>query len=348
MPIRMMRLTVAEVLHGGTRREFYDDLRQSLDLSRIAANLCVTECVRQDDLQLEKCGKIYTYPAISSLFPGATNSAASLSRSVESAYLQDRYRVKTGQRSVRVYRAFAWPLLSNNSYSTIRIIDEGEYLAASIRLLNGWWTVRLSGGPQYTPQNRILRKAVAEESYGDSQIYLDSKHRATLNISCRLDASESVDSCGEMRVASSRESLLVASLPNTDRPFVVNADVIKSWQSEADRSYQRLRQDCKIGSNVRKLRRAMNNVSAKRNNRMNTLCHEVSSQVVNKAIRCKVESIRLKKLRSMEKHYHAMFQDHRVTGEWFLAEPILAWLREMGWLGNAGNLSQITQVLDMS
>ena len=34
--------------------------------------------------------------------------------------------------------------------------------------------------------------------------------------------------------------------------------------------------------------------------------------------------------------------------EWFFAEPIIAWLREVNWLGNAGNLSEIMQVLDVS
>ena len=49
-----------------------------------------------------------------------------------------------------------------------------------------------------------------------------------------------------------------------------------------------------------------------------------------------------------------MFKEHRLTKqfgsktEWFSAEPVLAWLREVEWLGNAGNLSQIAQVLDVS
>ncbi len=54
------------------------------------------------------------------------------------------------------------------------------------------------------------------------------------------------------------------------------------------------------------------------------------------------------KLRAREKHFHALFQEHRVKGEWFHAEPVIAWLREAGWFGNTGNLSQIAQVLDVS
>jgi transposase len=57
------------------------------------------------------------------------------------------------------------------------------------------------------------------------------------------------------------------------------------------------------------------------------------------------------KLTQKEKHYHAMFDGCRVVernkvgNELFVADRVIAWLRSTGWLGNAGNLSQIMQVL---
>lgn len=54
-----------------------------------------------------------------------------------------------------------------------------------------------------------------------------------------------------------------------------------------------------------------------------------------------------KQLKSTETTYHAMFAEHRIIGEWFRAEPIIAWLREAGHLGNAGNQSQIAQVIPL-
>lgn len=56
------------------------------------------------------------------------------------------------------------------------------------------------------------------------------------------------------------------------------------------------------------------------------------------------------KLRKQERHYHAMFAIHRISAdrEWFTGLPVIEWLRAVGWLGNAGNLSQISQVLDVS
>jgi len=60
------------------------------------------------------------------------------------------------------------------------------------------------------------------------------------------------------------------------------------------------------------------------------------------------------KLAAKEKHYHAMFDHARVVDrnkagrELFLAGPVIEWLRAAGWYGNAGNLSQIAQVLVVS
>lgn len=60
------------------------------------------------------------------------------------------------------------------------------------------------------------------------------------------------------------------------------------------------------------------------------------------------------KLSAREKHHHGVFDAYRVVSrnkignEVFEADPVIAWLRAVGWLGNAGNLSQIAQVLDVS
>lgn len=54
------------------------------------------------------------------------------------------------------------------------------------------------------------------------------------------------------------------------------------------------------------------------------------------------------KLRARERHYHSQFSEHRIDGqrEWFQAEPVIAWLRETGCLGNAGNITQIQQYME--
>ena len=440
MPIRTIAIPVAEVIEGGTKQEFYADVRKTLDLAVRMANIVATECLRQDDLSQDKCGKIYTYPVLASLSSGASSVAAAIARSVEKTYKQNRFQVRIARRASQTFRSQPWPLLHNKSGNTLSLSICDEFLTARIKLLGGWWTVRLAGGSSYRDQVKGLRQAIQSNSYGDSKIWVDRKHKAIIGIACDIPIAERKFISGVMSVSSSRDYLLVSTFERSDVPFVVNADICKQWQFEANKRYQRLRQDRKSDANRRRIRREMNDISVKMNCRMKTLCHEVASRIVNKAIRMNVAEIKLDltvksytksfpwfdlagkikykaesagikvtdatqtvaepdtakphvyfkyapkagrikigmtgredggrhgaetdspeeltilaidnqpkvKLRAREKHFHAMFQEHRVTGEWFLAEPILAWLREVEWLGNSGNLSQIAQVLDVS
>ncbi len=443
-PVRTISIPVAEVIEGGTKSEFYASLRKSLDATVRMANIAATECIKQDDLTAEKAEKLYTYPAISKIAgSGSTHAAAAVARSTEAEYKQDRWQIIRGLRSLRTYRSQPWPLLHNKSSNLLKIEDAGEFLTARLKLIDKEWTVRLAGGSNYRDQIRTLRKAVTDNSYGDSKIWIDGKHKATLGIACRIPPRESTNLSGKMIVSSNREHLLIATLERSDTPFVINADECKQWMSEANAKHQRLRQDRKSDANRRKIGQQMTAISNKRNARMKTLCHEVSARIINHAIRKRVATVELDltiksyakvfpwfdlaakikykaesagivvvdstqtvinpsvdqphvyfkyspstnrikigrtgrsdggrhgaetdspeelvilavdnqaktKLVSKEKHYHAMFQEHRMNkggkrDEWFAAPPVLAWLREVGWLGNAGNLSQIVQVLD--
>lgn len=440
MAIRTIAIPVAEVIDGGTKQEFYADVRKTLDLAVRMANTSATACLRQDDLTLEKCNKLYTYPALANLSTGVAFAAANIARAVEKTYRQNRWQVRTARRSSQSFRSQPWPLLHNKSANTLQLEACDEFITARIKLLGGWWTVRLAGGSSYRDQTRGLRIAIENNSVCDSKLWVDRKHKAILGIACDVPSSDRANRSGMMVVASSRDSLIVATFARSDVPFVINADVCKQWQSESSRRYQRLRQDRKSGANRRKIRDEMNAISDKQQRRMKTLCHEVAARVIQKANRMNVAEIQLDltiksyaasfpwfdlvekikykcedagisvvditqavsepdivkphvyfkfaplaqrvkigmtgrddggrhgsetdspeeltilaidnqpktKLRAREKHFHAMFQEHRVNGEWFHSEPIIAWLREAQWLGNAGNQSQIAQVLDVS
>ena len=64
-----------------------------------------------------------------------------------------------------------------------------------------------------------------------------------------------------------------------------------------------------------------------------------------------VDNVAKSNLTKREKHWHKTFADFRVKEkgigtEIFEAQPIIDFLREAEWLGNAGNLSQISQYID--
>lgn len=433
-------MRVAEVLEGGTKAEFYAELRASLDVCVRLANIAMTECAKQDDWTKDKPPKIYTYPALRAAIelPGASHIVASICRSVEKTYKQDRWQVIRGKRSLRSFRSQPLPLL-HNANKTMHIEMSGEQITARIKLAKSWWVVRLASGSNYRDQVAGLRSA---KKIGDSKIWIDRKHSAIIGISADVDRAVERKKSGTMYVVSTHDRIAVATTARSDVPFAINGSSIREDAIATDRRMGRLRQDRKQGVDRRKIAEQMNNLSSKRSRRMASFVHEASAAIVSRAVRAGVAQLhvdftiksymprfpwfdlatkiaykcedagiefveatqtvsepqmekphvyfkfspatnRIKigqtttskrhgsetdspedliilavdnqpknKLIAREKHYHAMFQDHRVANknnrEWFDAEPVLQWLRAVGWLGNAGNLSQIAQFLDVT
>lgn len=450
MPTRTIRIPVAEVLEtpngdlgsSVNKSAFYQDLRDTLDLSRKAANMSLNECLRQDTALYtgEKCPRLYTYPAVSSQFPGVAVVAASVARAVEKKYKQERWQIATGRRSASSYRSWPWPLLHNKSSKMMRVHLDGEVATVDIKLLGGWYTVRLAGGSNYRMQHKGLQGAV---KIGDSKIWINHKHQATLGISAEIPQQNLNRTNGTLEVSSSRDAFIVATKAKNDIPFVITGDKVRKWANERDRKYQRLRQDRKSGTARKRMDGVLDTVSRKWKHRMDSFVHESTAQIVAHARRRKCDTIRLdctikswlprfpwfdlatklkykcedaginfvdatmavqepdlskphvyftlsptlqaikigmtkatdgsrsvdqhrtsnpddlivlaidnqpkSKLRNREKHYHAYFAEARLDAyrEWFREEPVLAWLRDVGWLGNAGNLSQIAQVREV-
>ena len=442
--IRTICIPVAECI-SHTKSEFYLALRRSLDLSCKLANLSASECVKQDDFTLDKCPKLYTYPACKSHAAGASFVTSSVCRNVEKSYKQDRWQVRHGKRSVRSYRSMPWIMLNNASCSTFWIKDEGEYLTLELRLIDGRYIVRLAGGSNYRDQIRTLRACIASGLICDSKVCIDRSNKAIMGIACDIPVKPKRAELLQVTVASGIDYLCAMSVPRSNKPFVINADDVLAWKSESVRRNQRWRQARKQGVNKRVLREQSSAFVGKMTRRLATKTHEIAKQLVDKAERTGATEMLLdftvksfcqsfpwydltskikykaamvgidvldktqvvsepaldsphvyfvydphshrvkigktkggkgrlesyltsnpdwvclaidnqpqNKLGVKEKHYHAMFDNHRVTArnkignEVFAADPVIAWLRAVGWCGNAGNLSQIAQVLDMS
>ena len=438
MAYRTISIPVAEVVEGGTKIEFYKELRKTLDASRIAANICFTTCFANDKelFQGGKYPKQNIYKAINGMFPGVTSCAANLSRSVEKEYVQKRFKIRIGQVSIPNVRSYPWPLLHNKGNKTMTVNFEDERILVKLRLLNGTWVVRLRQGSNYRDQIRTLRRA----TIGDSKIWIDRRrHFANIGFSCDIP-SEKWAGKGTLKVASHRDHLLVAMKERDHTPFVINGDVIKSWSVERDKRYQRLRQDRKAGQK-RAANEKLKLAGDKYNNRVQTFVHTCTREIVNYAKRRKVNKIVLdctiksyiknfpwhlltsmlqykcvdaglefeeqtlasetpnlnkahvyfryspvthkvkigctknsrarekkaktdcpddetviiavyntgvKDLKKTEKYFHSYFNSSRLHGEWFEAESVIAWLRDSGWFGNTGNISEIAQVLDVN
>lgn len=95
----------------------------------------------------------------------------------------------------------------------------------------------------------------------------------------------------------------------------------------------------------------LNRVKIGRTSRTNGKRHGSATDSAEELVILAIDNQPESKVVARENHHHAVFSQYRVDmrqKEWFDAEPVIAWLREVDWLGNAGNLSQIMQVLDPS
>lgn len=316
---RTITVKVAEVLSGGSKQEFYAELRELLDLSRRAANLVMTACLRSDEAFATKGDipvKINAYAAVNKLLgKGQSRVAASISRQVEKKYFQDRNSAADGRKSIANFRSFPLPLLCNSSTKNIRISVEGQNVVAEIKLKK-WWKIRFAGGSNQRfklggiknaiamSNNPISSKTVARGKnkgqqkivYGgftDSKIWMQ-KNVAIIGVGVRMPAASKNDGFeGVLKVRTSIDNLLVASRSYAETPWVITGDKALKKISERDRKYRRLSQDRKSGTERKKIRELQAKISDGWQSWINSFVHEISSHVVQYAKRRKVEKIEL-------------------------------------------------------
>lgn len=436
MPNRTIAVPIAEIIDGGTKSEFYAELRSMLDLCRRAANKSVAMCLAADTELMTggKCPKLYNYKVIAGDFPGLSAVAGSIDRSVSGKYRQERYRVSSGAM-VSTYGSFPLPLIHNVSHSTMTVDFAKEFITVRLKLMK-WWAVRIAGGSSHRTQIDGIRNAT---KVGDSKIWIDRKHKAIIGFAVTVGENQVANVSGVLHVASSRDSLLIASRERDITPFVLTGDVAKQIVAIRETRQQRLSCDRKSGSKRAAIKKLQTEVSEKSQRRMKSFLHETSSHLVQHAVRRKVETLHLDltvksfikpfpwfelasmirykcedegikfiestqkvtepdverphvyfkfspstnrvkigrtrrndggrhgsetdspeelvilavdnqpiaKLVQREKYFHSQFANWKEKGEWFRSGPVIEWLREVGWIGNAGNISQIAQVLDV-
>ena len=163
-----------------------------------------------------------------------------------------------------------------------------EFSQIRLKLLGGWWTVRVAGGSNYKKQIEGVRNS---EKICDSKIWIDKKHKAIIGISIETEPQKTTVG-GTLNVSSSIGSLIVATKQQNETPFVITGDKAKQWAAERYKKYKRISQDRKSGK-----RQALNKISRrvgdKWKNRIDSFTHEVSSQIVSHAKRRKVAKLTL-------------------------------------------------------
>lgn len=435
--------------------------------------------------KIPKLPKLYAYPHESYNFPGCAGECSSISRDAESVYKNYRWELIRGRKSLPIRRSSPWPLLiTTKNYKLCKkckkknynkkecvcgeslqdinltfekrtgfdIIEKDDKLFAKIKLAtkdggSNWYEAELKNGSNYARLTNTIKKRLKDkpDCIRDSKIWIDKKNRAVVGISIDLPVREDKRQ-GTLLVKTSRECFLTCIKEKTTIPFSLNCDQVLRWQYERKRKQQRLRQDKKYGRK-KYIDDKQRQVSQKYSDRLQTFCHEVSSQLIDYCNRNKIAKVELdttvrsyirdfpwfdlinkikykcedngidfeettlsivppdidnephvyfllavdpitnksldkikigyteqkkgkrqkdlsnmggqdmvyiaaeycakSKLRKKEKEYHSYFSEYKISGEWFHSEPVIKWMREVDCFGNTGNLSQLSQVIEV-
>lgn len=296
MVVRTQRVPVAEVVGGGTKSEFYASLREHLNKARAAANIATNVLVKNDDWSERNPKKQKApYQAIASMFEGSSAVASYIARDVRSKYYKTRPKALVGRSVFQNVRSFPWHLKNDSGGKTFWLSVVDGNVIAKITLGDKKWDLRLAGGSNYRRQLSTLKKAIENNTFGGSQIYLDKSGRAILAISCRLEVRQSPKRiAGSVaRVYSSKDSIVNISFPGWLRPFVVDCSDVITWKAESTRRNFEFRQARKRGGNLERIREASRSVAIKSQNRLKTKAHTLAAIVADKCFRLGIETVEL-------------------------------------------------------
>lgn len=283
------------------KNEFYSELRDNLKLCTRAFNYVITQCYTVDRPNLlkiknsEKFDKFpdnktfNSYQEINKMFPGKSHMAASVARSARHIYIQHRFNILIGREVLPTQRQYPVPLLHNGiNKGLVLYIDDQNGVCAIIKLDHTWRCV-LRSDSRYQRQIKALKDAIFNNTYGDSQIWLNNRNIATLGITIKISTNNTTTKTGTFKVSRETNSLLVCVMPNNNTPFIINGDHLKKKHEEILRRKRRLYQDKKFGNSY--IKKQINILSKKYNNWNDNYAHQVSKQIVNKAERLKVATL---------------------------------------------------------
>jgi len=305
-----------------------DILRNVLGAATALANWAVDTLVAHDvrrkpgDTKLEKQPQVYLYGLAKDQFAqwGMLDSqaAAGLLTEVSRVYSSERWDcLWLGSRSVRRYRyPYPYPL-SAQSIALEEEEDGGIIIA--MRLGGARQRLRLKGGRRYYRQTAALRHLIANPDLICGSAITIERHAGerdsstptatpgggnTTHSEVRVKIvgwfpAEQAGPAGTLRVNTTADALLVAVTPEGDRIWTYNADHAKRMVAAHARHMQqlhRLADDTKAerrkpryeGLPYREMVAAR---SRKDNDRMTTLCHEVSAGLAAFAARQRVSQV---------------------------------------------------------
>ena len=305
--VRTSNIPVYKVINGEWC-DFYKDVSESTKLARLTYNRMLSRLAASDDQSYKdyasgkKIGKMsknlveksFPYNSNeSSNFPNCAQTCASLGTKAFKTYVQSRFQIIRGQKTLPIQRSTPWSLPTQSGFTVWQ--DDGKWYA-KIKLLSQTWTIELKSGSNYAYHINLIKRALEndDKAIRDSTIRLDKKGKVIIGTAVRYPIKQKKTGGSTFKVSTSLNAFLVCVKEKSRIPFTFNADQVKKWQNERKRKQQRLQQDKKYDRKTRKyINIQQDRVSQKYNNRMKTLCHTTAKEIVNKAVRLDCAKIEL-------------------------------------------------------
>lgn len=229
------------------------------------------------------------------LWEGCFDSAQCVLRFVEKRYKDDRLDI-VWRGSARPSR-FRYPVpfpVHNQSWSATYSEDGQHVPQVELNLPGGKFTLKLRTGGQFSRQLAAFREIVGGAKKGELSLYQKNDHLMCKMVA-RLPKKNPSDRTHTMNVNTDPAALWVAEVSGT-HARVWNCDHVRRWQQEHKTFLQRISEDTKREKRVpRKMRRHIDQYREdrcrKHSDRINAFNHEVTSQLVNLAMRLRVGAI---------------------------------------------------------
>jgi hypothetical protein len=307
--VRSVAMPVVEPLDAPWA-DFREALKQGWVQATAAANWRMTELYARDvrrnrDEKMPRMQRAYLYPGARERFPLlAPQTVATIEQRVQAAYRTARYEVVwTASASLPTYR-YPMPLPIHNQSWEALILREQPVVR--VRLGDGWWRLRLKGGPRFRRQTDAYRHIVSGEALrGELALYRVRAPQGKLTdrpnadqavkyaVICKMVAwlrrQERVAAAGGRDALHVRtgEDLLLAAFNSKDEPvWRYHGDHLRRWAAQHRRILQNLADDQKAEQRPAPAfadRRAA--VAYKYRNRMRSAVQEIAAQLAGYAAR---------------------------------------------------------------
>jgi hypothetical protein len=295
--IRTIRVSVADVVEGGSKSEFFTALRSALKDCVMLANRVVTSVLKSDDLTQRKAD----YAALSNnayaMFKGDGDSnlkgfksvCAGIARNVVKRYLEKRWQIARGLATAETYRSHPLPLKVQDGFKVW--VEAGQWFA-KIKIKSKHFVVRLKSDSRFAHQFEGITEA---KSICDSTIRVSKNGKvAVLGVACDVHKRSIPELRGTCLLSTTTDSFCVLTHGKNPQPYlVVNPYGLKErivWHSNRLR---RLQIDKKSGLDKRNLNEQIRSVCSKQNGYLRDLSHKLAKQLVREATRLRLKTIQL-------------------------------------------------------